>query len=375
MLQMRSRPAHGRQDRDGEDRVKEKLFTVGPVEMHPETLRIGGEQPPYFRTEEFSQMVLNCELMMCELAGAPAGSRMILLTCSGSGGMEAAVINATGPEDRVLIIVGGGFGERFCDICEANGIPYDALRLEAGRSLTPQQIDTLQLGRYRALLVNAHETSTGVLYDIERLGKACTMAGTYFIVDAISAFLCDPIDMTAMGIDTLLTSSQKGLALAPGLSILLLGPRSIERAARRKVNSYYFGLARYLADGARGQTPFTPAVTVILQLSERLRSIRQKGAAAMTLRCSQLAQYFRAAISELPLRMFPDSPSNALTALSPVNHLSAFAIYCELKNRFGFVVAPSGGELRDTLFRVGHMGNISQSDLDALACALKEITQ
>ncbi|MFZ0338688.1 MAG: aminotransferase class V-fold PLP-dependent enzyme [Terracidiphilus sp.] len=354
--------------------MKEKLFTVGPVEMHPEALRIGGEQPPYFRTEEFSQIVLKCELMMCELAGAPAGSRMILLTSSGSGGMEAAVINAVGPEDRVLIIVGGGFGERFCDICKANGIPYDALRLEAGRSLTPQQIGALRLSRYRALLVNAHETTTGVLYDIERLGKACTLAGTYFIVDAISAFLCDPINMTAMGIDTLLTSSQKGLALAPGLSILLLGPRSIELAKRRTVHSLYFNFSSYLADGERGQTPFTPAVTVILQLHERLSSIRRQGAAQMTARCSRLARHFRGAIGNLPLRMFPDSPSNALTALTPVGPVSAYAIYRELKTRFGLVVTPSGGKFKDTLFRVGHMGNVSEPDLDALASALKEIT-
>ncbi len=355
--------------------MNEKLFTVGPVEMHPEILRIGGEQPPYFRTEEFSQIVLDCERMMCELAGAPPGTRMILLTCSGTGGMEAAVINAVGSDDRVLIIAGGGFGERFCEICDAHKIPYDAYRLPAGQALTPEQIEALPLHRYRALLVNAHETSTGVLYDLYRLGNACRASGTLFIVDAISCFLCDPIDMEAMGIDTLLTSSQKGLALAPGLSILLLGSRSIERTARRKANGYYFDLARYLADGARGQTPFTPAVTVILQLCERLRSIQKKGVASMTMRCSQLAQHFRASIGDLPLRMFPDSPSNALTALSPVNNLSAYAIYCELKSRFGLVVTPSGGELRDTLIRVGHMGNIAESDLDALACALKEITQ
>jgi aspartate aminotransferase-like enzyme len=372
---MESRSAHGHEDGDGGNSVKETLFTVGPVEMHPETLRIGGEQPPYFRTEEFSQIVLDCELTMSELAGAPAGSRMILLTCSGSGGMEAAVMNAAGPQDRVLIIVGGGFGERFCQICEAHGIPYDAIRLEAGRSLTPKQIDALQLDRYHALLVNAHETSTGVFYDIERLGKACAIAGTYFIVDATTAFLCDPIDMTTMAIDTLLTSSQKGLALAPGLSMLLLGPRSIELAKRRTVRSLYFNFSSYLADGERGQTPFTPAVTVILQLHERLRSIKRLGAAQMTMRCAQLAAHFRASIGNLPLRMFPDSPSNALTALSPVIDLSAYAIYSELKSRFGLVVTPSGGALRNTLFRVGHMGNITESDLDALGGALKEILQ
>ena len=355
------------------ERVKPTLFTVGPVEMYPESLRIGGQQLPYFRTAEFSEIVLACEALMCDLAGAPAGSRMILLTSSGSGAMEAAVINTAGAEGRVLIIVGGGFGELFCRICDAHQIPYDSVRLEPGRSLTPRQIEALDLGSYKALLVNAHETTTGVLYDLQRLGDACQKSGTFFVVDAISAFLCDPIDMAGMGIDILLTSSQKALALAPGLSILVLGPRAIEIAIRQKVKSHYFALSRYLTDAARGQTPFTPAVGVILQLHQRLTSIKAVGPAELTGHSAALARRFRASIKDLPFRIFPDTPSNALTALTPTNGVSAYDIYSELKLRFNLVVTPNGGNLRDRIFRVGHMGNLAESDLDALTDALREI--
>jgi aspartate aminotransferase-like enzyme len=355
--------------------MKERLFTAGPVAMFPDTLYIGGQQSPYFRTEEFSRTVLETESWMCALAGAPAESRMVLLTCSGSGAMEAAVLNAVGPGDRVLIIVGGDFGQRFCDICTVHGIAFDAIRLSPGHTMAAEQIESLALENYHALLVNAHETSTGVLYDLMRLGQACARAGTLFIVDAVSSFLCDPIHMQQMSIDTLITSSQKALALEPGLSLLLLGPRSIALARAGKVQSHYFALNRYLADGQRGQTPFTPAVTVVLQLHQRARSLVTAGARLETTRCAQLAHHFRASLNGLPLRMFPDLPSNALTALQPTDGCSAFEIFQQLRSRFGLVVTPNGGSLKHTLFRVGHMGNLSHADLDQLSDALKEIMQ
>lgn len=355
--------------------MKQTLFTVGPVEMYPESLRIGGEQPPYFRTNEFSRVILDCEAIMCDLAGAPLGTRMILLTSSGTGAMEAAVINAVGPEDRVFIIVGGTFGRRFCEICEDNGISYDSICLEPGRSLSPEQIESLELDNYRALLVNAHETSTGVLYDLQRLGEACRKTGTLFIVDAISCFLCDQIDMAGMGIDIFLTSSQKALALAPGLSIVLLGPRVIEVVKEKRVRSHYFAFSRYLTDAARGQTPFTPAVSVILQLHERLNSIKEFGASELTRTCASLASHFRSSIQDIPFRVFPDCPSNALTALTPTNGLSAYEIFSKLKTAYGLVVTPNGGKLKNKIFRVGHMGNLAISDLNTLTDALREISK
>jgi aspartate aminotransferase-like enzyme len=355
--------------------MNQKLFTVGPVEMYPETLRLGGEQLPYFRTDEFSQIIVETETAMCELCDAPAGSKVILLTSSGTGAMEAAVINVASLQERVLILVGGSFGQRFCEICEDNEVPYDAIRLEPGVAIDAQQIEALDLRRYKALLVNAHETSTGVLYNLQLLGEACRKSGTFFVVDAISSFLCDPISMSGMNIDLLFTSSHKALALSPGISILVLGPRVLEDIRGKKVRSHYFAFSRYLVDAKRGQTPFTPAIGVILQLHERLSSIKVAGVEQLTQRTGALARHFRDAIEGLPFTIFPNSPSNGLTALSPTNGTSAYTIFCQLKSRFGLVVTPNGGALKHKLFRVGHMGNIGESDLDAVASALKEISQ
>lgn len=355
--------------------MKETLFTVGPVEMYPESLRIGGEQLPYFRTAEFSRLVLESEAMLCGLAQACPGTRVVLITASGTGAMEAAVLNSVKPGEKVLIIVGGGFGDRFREICEDDGIDHDVLRLEPGHSPSAEQIASLDLRRYKALLVNAHETTTGVRYDLQRLGDACKAAGCLFIVDAISAFLCDPIDMAGMGIDLLLTSSQKALALAPGLSIVLIGPRILEKLEGHKIPSHYFAFSRYLADAERGQTPFTPAVGVVLQLHERLTAIQNVGAGELVRRCGDLAAYFRDRLEGLPYRIFPDSPSNALTALTPLNGVSANDIFLRLRGEYGLVVTPNGGKLRDIVFRVGHMGNLDKSDLARLALALKEISK
>jgi aspartate aminotransferase-like enzyme len=354
--------------------MNEVLFTVGPVEMHASTLEMAGRQLPYFRTREFSDVTLGCERDLLSLAGAPSGSRAIFLTCSGTGAMEAALINCLNPTDRALIIKGGSFGERFAEICGDVGIPFDALDLEPGRVLQPGRIQDHLSTEHRALVVNAHETSTGVLYDLDELGAACKKSGAIFIVDAISSFLCDTIDMEKMHIDVLITSSQKALALAPGLSVLVLSPRALEIASGIRPRSHYFALSSYLRDGLRGQTPFTPAVGTLLQLRARLDDIAPGGAALQVERVAGLAEHFRGSIAGTPFAIFPDRSSNALTALSPRDR-SAYSVYEELKRQFGFVVTPNGGALRDRVFRVGHMGNLDRDKLDLLSAALREVLQ
>ncbi|MEI6873731.1 MAG: aminotransferase class V-fold PLP-dependent enzyme [Spirochaetota bacterium] len=197
----------------------------------------------------------------------------------------------------------------------------------------------------------------------------------HFIVDAISAFLCDRVDMGAMGIDLLITSSQKAMGLAPGLSVVILSPRALEAAAAIKPRCHYFAFSRYLSDGKRGQTPFTPAVGTILQLRARLDRIVGQGAAVQVARCGALAKRFRGVIAGLPFRLFPDRPSNALTALNPTDGVSAYEVYSRLRREHRLVVTPNGGKLRDSVFRVGHMGNLDEADMDEVARALGEVSR
>jgi aspartate aminotransferase-like enzyme len=350
------------------------LFTVGPVQMYPDSLEVGAQPLPYFRTAEFSKVVLGCEKGLLELARAPAGSRCAFLTMSGTGAMEACVLNAFGPDDRLLVVNGGSFGHRFVEICEALGIPHDEVVLAPGTALGEADLARFDLKRYTGLLINAHETSTGVLYDLPLVSRLCRQAGLVLVVDAISAFLCDPIAMADWGIDFLITSSQKALALGPGLSLVMVSPRGQERLAGRKVRSVYMNLATHLNDGARGQTPFTPAVGVILQLEARLAVLQREGDIDHHCRVAGAkAAYFRDLLGGLPLKLFSSRPSNALTSLTPTGSKAAYAVFLELKDRFGLVVTPNGGPLSETVFRVGHMGNLQNEHYERLVKAMKEV--
>lgn len=349
-------------------------FAVGPVMMGQSILDISSKQLPYFRTEQFSLIMKENERLFCECLNSPENSRAVFLTGSGTSSMEAAVINTLTVHDKVLIVNGGSFGARFCEICVAHSIPFSEIRCEQGETLISEQLSVYDGCGYTAFLINLCETSTGVLYDIDLISKFCQRNGLLLIVDAVSAFLCDNIDMTLNKIDVLITGSQKALALSPGLSLICLNPKAIERVVSNKISSYYFDLKKYLKDGERGQTPFTPAVGVLLQLNQRLREISNSGGARAEIdRVKQKADYFRNAIKDLPLNLFSKSQSNAVTALVLKDEKkSAYKLFELLMKEYDIWVCPNGGSLRDKVFRVGHMGTLGKKDYDTLVNALNE---
>lgn len=348
-------------------------FALGPVMSPEEVLRIGAEQVPYFRTAEFSHLVLESEQLVLRFAKAPQKSRALFLTASGTGAMEAAVMNAFTPGDRVLVVIGGGFGERFARICDIHGIPHTDIRMPVGQALTQEHLAPYEGAGYTGFLVNVHETSTGVLYDMPMIGTFCRRNGLFLVADAISAFLADDIDMAACGIDMLLAGSQKALACAPGVSLMALSPRAVERVRSAYVQSLYFNLKDALLNAERGQTPFTPAVSVIRQMHARLLQIEKNGGVnAEIARTAALAADFRSRIEALPLKKVTQSPSNACTSLHPA-HASAYDLFLTLKDRYGIWVCPNGGELRETVFRVGHIGALTAEDNATLVSALLDM--
>ena len=171
-----------------------KLFAIGPVEMFEETLEIGGKQVPYFRNDEFSQVVFSASAGLKRLLFNEKGE-IILLTCSGTGAMEATVMNCFTKEDNLIVINGGSFGNRFVQICEVHEIPHKVVEVEQGETLTREMIDEV-IGddEFTGLLVNLDETSIGQLYDIEMLSELCKEKDLVFVVDAISAFLADEVN-------------------------------------------------------------------------------------------------------------------------------------------------------------------------------------
>ena len=348
-------------------------FTVGPV-MSSEAVRaIGGQHVPYFRTPEFSEVMLQSEQLVQRFACAPEGSRVAFMTGSGTASMEATVMNVLTASDKAIVVNGGSFGERFVELCQIHQIPHTEIHLDFCQPLTEAHLAPLANQGYTAFVVNMGETSTGVLYDMPMISRFCKENGLLLIVDAISTFLADPFNMAELGADVMITGSQKALACPPGVSLIVLSPRAIERVESSTTPCMYLNLKLALKNGERGQTPFTPAVGVLLQINQRLREIEaQGGVDAEVKRTAALAADFRQKIADMPLRLASPSPSNAVTSLRPVA-TPAYQIFTTLKDEYQIWVCPNGGVLRDEIFRVGHIGALTPADNTTLAEAMHDM--
>ncbi|WP_410208632.1 pyridoxal-phosphate-dependent aminotransferase family protein [Fusobacterium sp.] len=348
-------------------------FTVGPVQSHDIVRKIGAEQVPYFRTPEFSEVMLENEAIMKKISNAEDKARVVFLTASGTGAMEAAVINTITENDKVLIVNSGSFGQRFVDICKIYDIDYDEIKIEYRKCLKAEELEKYENKDYTVFLVNIHETSTGVYHNLEMISEFCKRNNIFLIVDGISSFLADPFDMEKSRVDILITSSQKALACPPGISVLVLSENALERIQKKDVKCMYLNLKSALSNGERGQTPFTPAVGILLQINARLKEIIKKGGVEKEIENVQkLALDFREKIKELPFEFFSESMSNAVTALCPLT-ASPKEIFTILKDEYKIWVCPNGGELGEKIFRVGHIGNLTLKDNETLIEALKDL--
>lgn len=348
-------------------------FTVGPVQSSDAVLAVGSEQVPYFRTTEFSEMMLENERLMKKFAKANDNARVVFITGSGTASMEAAIINTLTENDKALIVNGGSFGNRFVQICNIHKIPHDEIKLETGKALTEEILSSYARKGHTAFIVNVHETSTGVYYDINLISKFCKKHNLFLIVDAISSFLADDFNMEDLGADVMITGSQKALACPPGISAIVLSERAIGRVLKNDPRCMYFDLKDALANGDRGQTPFTPAVGILRQINTRLKEIDTNGGvSAETQRIAALAHDFRNKIKNLPFEIVSESLSNAVTPLHPLT-ASAYDIFLTLKDEYGIWVCPNGGTLKEQVFRVGHIGALSFDDNTTLVNALKDM--
>lgn len=282
-------------------------------------------------------------------------------------------MNVLSPTDKVLVVDGGAFGHRFVELCEVHNIPHVRVVPQKGHSLSPSDLTSFAGQGFSALVVNIHETSTGVHHDPEMLGEFCRKNNMLFIVDAISSFLADKNNMVAATMDVIITGSQKVLACAPGVSIIVLGPKAIQRVEKSEVKTIYFDLKSALKNGERGQTPFTPAVGVLRQINARLRQINEQGGPETEIaKIKAQAEDFRTKIKGLPFEIVSHSMSNALTPLHPTT-ASAYEIFLKLKDEYGIWICPNGGDLKDTVFRVGHFGAQTTRENDILIDALKDL--
>lgn len=351
-------------------------FTVGPVMSSDDVRAIGAEQIPYFRTPEFSEIIFENERLIKKFAKAEENARVCFITGSGTASMEAAIINIFTNQDNILVIDGGSFGHRFVEILEIHDIPHTIIKPEFGHGITEEQLNPYDGQNYTGFLVNLDETSIGVLYDVNLISNFCKRNHLFLVVDSISSFLCDPFNMAELDVQVMITGSQKALACPPGISLIVLSKKAVERIYRNNPKTMYLDLKLALKDGERGQTPFTPAVSTLLQINQRLKEIDNSGGVDTEItRIGKLAEYFRKQIKKhhLPFNIVSNSLPNTVTSLTPINGKSAYDYFILLKNQYGIWICPNGGKLKDKVFRVGHIGDLKETDFDQLINAFIDI--
>lgn len=348
-------------------------FTVGPVQSSDAVLAIGAEQVPYFRTMEFSELMLENERLVKKFAKASDDSRVVFITGSGSAGMETAIMNTLTPADKAIVVNGGSFGHRFVELCELHEIPFTEIKLQPGKALKAEHLKDFEGKGYTTFIVNKHETSTGVHYDMQLISDFCKRNNLFLIVDCISTFLADPFNMAELGADIMITGSQKALACPPGISVMALSPKALARVENIKCKCQYLDLKLALKNAERGQTPWTPAVGILRQINARLKEIDANGGVeAEIARTASLANYFRDRIKGLPFEIVSESLSNAVTPLHPTK-ASAYDIFLKIKDEYGMWICPNGGEMKDSVFRVGHIGSLAKEDYDKLIWAFNDL--
>lgn len=348
-------------------------FTVGPVMSSDAVRAIGADQVPYFRTAEFSDVMLENEKLIRKFAKASDDSRVVFLTGSGTAAMEAGVMNCLNKEDKALVVNGGSFGHRFVQLLELHDVPHTEIVLGHGKALKKEMLDQYEGKGYTAFVVNLHETSTGVHYDIDMISDFCKRNGMFLLVDSISSFLADEFNMEKLGVDVMLTGSQKALACPPGVSVIVLSPKAIARIENNNPKCMYFDLKDALKNGERGQTPFTPAVGILRQINARLKEIDAEGGVSEeNKKIAELAADFREKIKGLPFEIVSESMSNAVTPLHPTT-ANAYDIFLTLKDEYGIWVCPNGGDMKNTIFRVGHIGALTKEDNTTLVNAFRDL--
>jgi aspartate aminotransferase-like enzyme len=288
--------------------------------------------------------------------------------------MEAAVCNFLSPGDQALCVVGGRFGQRWGELCRAYGVAATEVEVEWGRPVDPKQVlDALSREPgIKAVYATASETSTGVVHPIREIARICRERDLLCVVDAISAVGAFDVPQDAWGIDVMVSASQKALMVPPGLAFVSASPKAWEAASRAKAPRFYFDLQRMKASQEKGETAWTPAVTLMMGLRESLRMMREEGLPAIFQRHQRLALAARSACAALGCEPFaPEAPSPAVTAAKVPPGVDGSALIRRLRTEYRTTLSGGQNQLQGKIFRLGHMGYVGPLDLLTVVSAIE----
>jgi serine---pyruvate transaminase len=356
---------------------KKYIMAPGPTPIPPEVLAEASLPIIHHRTPQFQaifkealeglQMVFRTKQPVLTFAGV------------GTGVMESAVTNLTSPGEKVLVASSGHFGNRWREICKAFQVDVDHYEVEWGQAVDPAEV-TKRLKAapgIKLVYTTLNETSTGVVNDIQALTKAAHEAGALIVVDAISGLGAMPCETDAWGVDLVLAGSQKGFMIPPGLGFVCVSSAAVEKSKSAKNPRYYFSYEKALkkiTEEKMPDTPFTPAVSLVIQLKKALDLIKQEGMENIWKRHAGLAKATRTAVQALGLKLFaPTAPSNAITSVDSPDGIDSGLINKTFRDGYGMSIVGGQGKLKGKIFRLGHLGYVDGSDVLLMISTLEMV--
>jgi aspartate aminotransferase-like enzyme len=356
-------------------RFEPNLRIPGPTSLPPSVREAGGRQMVNHRGEEFKALLRRVESGMKPYFGTV--HEVILLTCAGTGGLEAAVVNTLSPGDAVLGVTMGAFGDRFAKIAEVYGATVIRLEVEWGKAADPAAVReaAAAIPGLKAVLLTHNETSTGVTSDIGALAAAVREVApdALILVDAISALGAVPFAMDAWGLDLVVTGSQKAWMSAPGMAMAAVGPRAWAAAETARMPRFYLDLRRHRDAAVNGETPWTPAVAILYQVDEGLRLMQAEGDGVFARHAAAQAMT-RAGLRAIGFGLLAadEVASKTVTAAWIPEGLDWKAFNAGLRQH-GLVLAGGQGKLNGKVIRVGHLGSVTTDDILAAIGVLEAV--
>lgn len=350
------------------------LRVPGPTPLPPAVRQIQAQDMINHRGPEFAALITEVTSYLKDFY--QTAHDVLILTASGTGGLEAAIANTLSPGDRVLAASVGAFGDRFAEIAAAYGVDVDRLEFPWGEPAEPARVaDRLRAGGlYVAVLLTHNETSTGITNDLEALSTVVRQAPgePLMLVDAISSLGAIDLPTDRWGCDVVVTGSQKAWMVPPGLTMASVSPKAWEAFRRARLPRYYFDFGRAKRSLEKKQTPFTPAVSLFYALKAGLELLAAEGRQAVIARHQRVGERLRAGIRGMGLQLFAreSHASNTVTAVRNPAGVEGSALRRTLRERHGVVVAGGQGPIADQVFRVGHLGYVSEPDIDDVLAAL-----
>jgi len=356
---------------------KNYLLTPGPTPLPPQVCEAMARPIIHHRTPQF-QAILKEVAEGLKYIFQTSGD-VFILTSSGTGAMEAAVINLLSCGDTALTVQGGKFGERWTEICKSYGINTEVIDVEWGKAVSLQEVEKKLKAnpKIKAVFTTLCETSTGVTNDIETIGQVVKNYPAVLVVDAISGLGAIDLKTDAWGVDICVSGSQKGLMLPPGLAFISVSQKAWERIAASKSPRYYFDLKAAKKAWESMDTPFTPAVTLVIALNEALKMMREDGLENIFSRHKKMADATRSAMKALGLELFaPTAASDVVTAVKVPQGVDGEKLVKTMRDKYGVVIAGGQAELKGKVFRIAHMGFIEEFDIIAgISCLEKVLAQ